>query len=446
MRGAHRRLDALDLLFLSTLAATTWHKVAWNVAGRVTLAEILATAFVIGLVSRRVATRDARVAPPVAVTAAIVLGLFAVYVAGYGNVATAEGTRQWTKGIALLATHYAFLLAAVAHLTRRGRELYATAGVVAVAGFLANIVYGLVQGVAQYGAGVNLDRIVLEPLFPGAGTSGLILTGQVSTLDQNGALAQSGIYRLTALTNDPNHLGVLLTAPLLVGLALALTWPAWRRPCGAIAAACLLTQLATQSRSGLLGTVAGGLVLASFLRAGIEWRALVAPATALALAAALLFAASPTYAQRVLSSRLDTGSRGADLHREVYGRIGPALAAHPIAGTGINTFAVQFAFDTGKTGFGPHSGYVWILTETGLAGAALQAILIAYALASTRRLVRTGRTTGDQRLIGLGAGLAAATVASLAGNVFYLTLPFTYWMVLLAFAIAGPYALRPQVG
>ena len=73
------------------------------------------------------------------------------------------------------------------------------------------------------------------------------------------------MYRPNALTGDPNHLGIELIVPLLVLLPIYLRLERGHRlrwPLAALLAFLLLVELATLSRSGLLGLTCGMLVLA----------------------------------------------------------------------------------------------------------------------------------------------------------------------------------------
>ena len=73
------------------------------------------------------------------------------------------------------------------------------------------------------------------------------------------------IYRTTGLTLDPNHLGIMLVVPLLVLLPVYFRLPrgsSLRVPLAALLGALFLVELATISRSALLGLGVGLIVLA----------------------------------------------------------------------------------------------------------------------------------------------------------------------------------------
>ena len=71
--------------------------------------------------------------------------------------------------------------------------------------------------------------------------------------------------RPNALTGDPNHLGIMLIVPLLILAPLYLRLPrghGLKLPLAGLLAFLLIAELATLSRSGLLGLGVGALVLA----------------------------------------------------------------------------------------------------------------------------------------------------------------------------------------
>ena len=146
-----------DRLLLVTVLVATWHRVAWAPLGRLTLADILQVAFVCVLVVMRAARRDTRVASATLVTLAFGVAFLVVYLAGMVTVNTNTNTVQLVKGLVVWAVHWAFLVAMVEHLARRGAALYRQAVWWFAAGFVVNGAYGLVQYAAQTAGGVNLD-------------------------------------------------------------------------------------------------------------------------------------------------------------------------------------------------------------------------------------------------------------------------------------------------
>ena len=100
---------------------------------------------------------------------------------------------------------------------------------------------------APGGRGINLDKLVVGPLTAGqGGVGGINVYGQVR--------GSQNIYRVNALTGDPNHLGVMLCVPLLVFLpvlpaATAEAAGGWAGCCFS----CSVVQVLTLSRSGRTG-------------------------------------------------------------------------------------------------------------------------------------------------------------------------------------------------
>ena len=120
------------------------------------------------------------------------------------------------------------------------------------------------------------------------------------------------------------------------------------------------------------------------------------------------------------------------------------LSQHPLFGLGLNTFSVYYEFQTGKTNFGPHSFYVASFVEAGLVGSLVFAAFLVYLFrraGATRHIGRALAAIGDPiaaRVWPLGWGLTAALVATMASNVFYLTMSFYYFYVIALLAIAAP--------
>ena len=155
--------------------------------------------------------------------------------------------------------------------------------------------------------------------------------------------------------------------------------------------------------------------------------------------------------EQVLTSRLSTEGRGSSTHFLVYDFIPDVLAQHPLFGLGLNTFSVYYEFQTGKTNFGPHSFYVASFVETGLVGTIVFAAFLVYLFrraGATRHIGRALAALGDPlaaRVWPLGWGLTAAIVASMASNVFYLTMSFYYFYVIALLAIAAPAAFARRL-
>src|SRR4051794_15751897 len=250
--GARR---AADVLLLAVLLTATWHRVAWQPFGRVTLADLLALPCIAAIaLTRPRMPREART------LALIGAGLVAAYL--LGAIFTAE-RGQLAKGLVVFSLWFTLAVAAVVHLTARGRPFYGRALTWFVAGFVVNAAYGIVQYLLGTRFDVNLDRYLIEPFFPGAVSNGLNLYATVAVTHADGTVVREPVYRITALTNDPNHIGILLTMPIVIVLALATA--AVRRTAlllATLAVGLTIALALSQSRSGLVGLVAGLLFLA----------------------------------------------------------------------------------------------------------------------------------------------------------------------------------------
>ena len=255
-----------SFLFLATIFCCTFEKVHWSFGGAVSLADVLALCF---LISYAALTR-----PRVPRTTAILLGFFGafvlVYLIGFYNLETSDALSQFEKGLVKFVIHFVFLAAAVAWLWRRGRSYYWRALGWFCGGVALNAAYGVVQLLVARSGG-NLDSYLISPL-----------TGGASQINVYGAVEGNNVYRPNALTGDPNHLGIMLANiasahpdPDLHSASSAGT--AARRRLEILIGFLFLVELATLSRSGLLGLGIGAIVLAVPYRRYLWSRALLAP-------------------------------------------------------------------------------------------------------------------------------------------------------------------------
>jgi O-antigen ligase len=285
-------------------------------------------------------------------------------------------------------------------------------------------------------AGVNLDHAVLAPL-----------TGGASSINVYGAVNGTSVYRPNALTGDPNHLAIMLDVPILVLAPIYLRLERGhplKVPLGILLPFLLLVEVATLSRSGLLGLLVGLVVLAVPYR-----RLLVSGATLVPLGAAALVLVAIVFQRRhyfevVLRSRIQTGGRSTSAHFGVYDFVPQTLHQHPLFGLGLNNFSVYYEFVTGKTNWGPHSFYVALLVETGLVGTILFAVFLRWVFLRLRAARRLGRALAAARdplaarVRPLAWGLTAALAGTMAANAFYLTMQFYYFFAFVALALAAP--------
>jgi len=248
-----RRQPIVDALFFATVFTVTFAKIHWNVGSDLSLSDVLTVLFLIAFALGRIERMDGRFARCAAVTFAFFLAFLAVYLLGFFNLETATSLAQWAKGMVKFVLHFLFLFAAVALVARRTERFYWWAMAVFCGGVVFNAFYGVLQlGVAQ-GTGGNLDAKVLSPLTRGA-----------SQINIYGAVEGANVYRPNAFTGDPNHLGIELVIPLLILLPLYLRLERghrFRLPLMLTLMFLLVMELATLSRSGMLGLICGMLVL-----------------------------------------------------------------------------------------------------------------------------------------------------------------------------------------
>jgi general stress protein CsbA len=425
-----------DALFLATAFCVTFEKVHWNVAGSVSLADVLAMLFLAAFAAGRIGSGDKGLNRTAAVVLAFLLAFLLVYLIGFFNLDTKQALDQWGKGLVKFAIHFLFLVAGLAYLARRSERFFWRTFGWFTAGLVANALYGVLQLLAAR-AGHNLDRTILAPLTGGAAT-------QINTY---GAVAGTTVYRPNAFTGDPNHLGIMLLVPLLVLTPLYLRLERahrLRRPLAFLLPFLLVMMLATLSRSAALGLALGVLILAVPYRRHLFSRAALVPLGIVALGLAYLVHRNPTLYNTVFRSRIQTGGRSTAAHFGVYDFVPQVLHSHPFFGLGLNNFSVYYEFVTGKTNWGPHSFYVALVVESGIVGTALFAGFLWYLfrrLGAARRLGRllaASRDPVSARVRPLAWGMTAALAGTMAANVFYLTMSFYYFYFFAMLALAVP--------
>ena len=421
-------------LFLATLFCLSFEKIQWELAGTIGLSGILAALFVLSFLAER-ATRPARGFPrTVALVLLFALAFLVVYLAGFFNIETDQAAAQFAKGLARFAITFAFAAAGVAYLARRPMRFYWLAVGVLCAGVAFNAVYGIAQ-LAFAESGRNLDQTVLGPLL-----------GDARPINFYGAVEGADVYRPNALTNDPNHLGIVLLLPLLIltPLYLRLERRRLKLALAVLLPVLLLVELATLSRSGLLGLAVGTLILLIPYRRRFVSAAVLVPMAGLALVLAWVVSRRVDFFETVVRSRLDTGTDSTAVHFDVYELIGPALDGHVLFGLGLNTFSVYYEAVTGLTNWGPHSFYAALVIETGVVGAVLFAAFIWWVFRRLRAGHRLGRALAAMRdpvaarVRPLAWGLTAAIVGVMAANAFYLTMQQSYFYALTMLALALP--------
>jgi hypothetical protein len=426
----------------ATLLCVTFEKLSWNVAGNVELADILAVLFLAAFATDRVRRRDARFPRTVAVLLGFLAAFLLVYLAGYFNMQTSEAVAQFTKGIVKFLLHFGLLVCGIATVVEGGERAYWRALRWFTAGLVVNGIYGVCQYMVAK-AGGNLDAQLLTPL-----------TGTTSAINKYGAVGTAAVNRINALTGDPNHLGIMLCIPLLALTPVYLRMERGERarnPLGAVLAFLLLVDVGTLSRSGALGLLAGGCVLALPYGRALLSRSFLAMGGAVGFLLAAFTVTHQHYVAVVVRSRISTGGSSTNPHTAVYGFIPKVLHLHPLLGLGLNNFSLYYQFVTGKTDWGPHSFYVALVVESGLVGTALFALFLLYAfrrLGAARKvglaLVRAGDPAG-RRVRPLAWGLTAALAGTMAANLFYLTMSFYYFYAFLLLALAAPLVFGKRI-
>jgi O-antigen ligase len=429
-------------LFLASVFCVTFEKVHWDVAGTVSLADILAILFLVMWTLERLGRGDRRLPRTAAIVTCFGLAFLLAYLIGYFSIDTADASGQFGKGIFKWAIHILFLVAGISYLGRRTERFYWLTIGTLTAGIVFNAIYGVLQLVVAQG-GRNFDSAVLSPLTRGA-----------SSINIYGAVGGQSVYRPNALTGDPNHLGIMLIVPLLILLPVYLRLEKGHRlrtQLAVVLAFLFVVELATLSRSGLLGLGVGLLILAIPYRRKLISRALLVPLAAALGLVAIVVLSRYDFFETVIRSRFQTGGSSTSAHFGVYDFIPNVLSGHPLFGLGFNTFSVYYEAVTGKTNWGPHSFYVALLVETGLVGAVVFVVYLWYLfrrLAALRGIGRALAAAGDPasaRVRPLAWGLTAALAGTLVANAFYLTMTFYYFYVLGMLILAAPIVFRRRL-
>jgi O-antigen ligase len=423
--------------FFASLFTVTFEKIYWNVAGAVSLADVTAVLFLVLYGLDRFARRDGRLPRTAAVVLVFTAAFLLVYLVGFFNLTTSQGEAQFAKGLFKFVVHFLFLLAGVSYISRRSERFYWRAVGVFCAGAVVNAAYGVIQLLAAR-SGVNLDHALLSPLTGGA--SNINIYGRTAGGTQ-------AVYRTNALTLDPNHLGIMLDLPLLILAPIYLRLERghpWRTKLALVIAFLLLVEVATLSRSGILGLLVGVAVLALPYRHRLFSRALVPPLATAGAVLAVVVLTRLSFFETIFRTRVQTGGKSTSAHFGVYDFIPKILHSHPLFGLGLNNFSVYYQQVTGKTNWGPHSFYVALIVESGLVGTALFAVFLWYLfrrLYAARAIGRALSALGDAvaaRVRPLAWGMTAALAGTMAANVFYLTMSFYYFFAFAMLVLAAP--------
>ena len=324
--------------------------------------DVVTFVFLIAFAVYRIERFDGRFPRAAAVTLAFFVAFLLVYLIGWFNLETAQSLAQWAKGMIKFLLHFLFLVAGVALIARRGHAL-----LLADARRVRRRARGE-RRVRPRSSSRSPRRRARTSTRPGCSRSPAATARSTSSARSRGrsstASTRSPATRTTSASRSPP--GSCSCCRSTCGSS-AVTGSACRSRCCCSSSS--FVDLATLSRSGLLGLGCGFLVLAIPYRRLLLKPQFLVPLGVLApRARGLRRAARRSSSRRCSSSRLSTEGRGADTHFIVYSFIPDVLAQNPLFGLGLNTFSVYYEFQTGKTNFGPHSFYVASFVEYGLVG------------------------------------------------------------------------------
>jgi O-antigen ligase len=430
-----RESRLVPFFFLATAFCCTFEKVQWRAGGNVFLADLAAGGFLLFFALDTLGRRPRPVPRTAVVLIAFLIAFLLVYLIGFFNLETTQALDQFIKGLLKWLLHFGFLIVGLIYLARKPLGFYWKTLAWFLGGIAFNGAYGILQLLAAQ-AGHNIDTLFLQPL-----------TGGASQINVYGAVNGASVYRPNALTGDPNHLGIELLLPILILSPIYLRLERGHRlrtPLAVLIAFLLLVELATLSRSGLLGLLVGAIVLLIPYRHLLFSRLAILPLVLVAIPVAFELYRRRHFFSVVLKSRVQTGGSSTSAHLGVYDFIPQVLHMHPWFGLGFNNFSVYYEFVTGKTNWGPHSYYVMLIVEGGIVGTLLFAAFLWWLfvrLRAARRLGEAFAQAGNPqaaRLRPLAWGMTAALVGTLASNAFYLTIPFLYFYVFVMLALAVP--------
>jgi hypothetical protein len=421
-----RRQRISDVLFLGALFSVSFTALRWQIGGiSPKLADFLILGFLVARGAETIAARNRR-SNQVGVVLAFAVALALAYIVGAFALETPRGFVQFAKAYAYFVMHFAFLAAGLSYLASRSARFFHLSLAFVLLGLTANASYAALQLLAAK-AGHDLDALVVSRI-----------TNSASRSLSYGLLQGPEVLRVRGLTLDPNHLGIMLLIPVLTLAALSVRQPPRAR--SLVLVGVVLVQIATLSRSALIGLAAGTAFLAVHYRQQFLSRAILVPTACVVAALTLVVARDADFYTRVFSSRMTIHSAAGFPHLHTYESVGHSLASHPLFGVGLNNFHLTYATRVGSHVEDALSFYVQSLVETGLVGTALLAIFLAYVfrrLHGMRRVERPGEEEDSNRREAISSGLTAALVGTLAANVSYSTMSFSYFYAFLLIALGA---------
>ena len=91
----------------------------WEVAGTLSLSDVLTALFLLAFAISRLDRLDARLARCSAVALLFFVAFALVYLLGFFNLETGQALAQWAKGMVKFVLHFLFLVAGVSLVVRR---------------------------------------------------------------------------------------------------------------------------------------------------------------------------------------------------------------------------------------------------------------------------------------------------------------------------------------
>src|SRR4026208_203736 len=143
-------LDGSSLLTILTLM---YPKAQWELAGSLTLSDVLTSVFLVLFFWDRFEKDDGGFTRTAGVAFVFFLLFALVYLAGFYSLDTGQALAQWAKGMVKFVLHFGFLVTGIALLARRGVRFYWYALAAFLGGILLNAVYGVVPLVLAEGGG-----------------------------------------------------------------------------------------------------------------------------------------------------------------------------------------------------------------------------------------------------------------------------------------------------
>jgi O-antigen ligase len=231
-----------------------------------------------------------------------------------------------------------------------------------------------------------------------------------------------GSDRLAGTLGDANALAAVLVAGTVLALALAYELkrkPLIRISLIVIAALCLLCNLLTLSRGGL---VALGVALVAAVIFGGRWRALAAVTgviVALSVVGFFAFVATPAQTERVTNVQEGGGSGRTDLWTVGWRMV----VAHPVRGVGAGNFqseSIHYLIEPGAlhrtdlilgTQHVAHNTYLQVLSEMGIVALVPFMLILVFSLWC---LLQAARLFGERGEHGMDM-VSRATLVGLCG-------------------------------